>query len=127
MVAGRTLAGVCRGAGGKFDRSCISRGEERRQRGEGREEGREEGRRRETSGAADMGNFAGRRRGLAIDAAGNRHRSISLVERWKADCVYGFESGKQERERAEGKVQRVRSVRGGLSTESIVGRGCKRG
>src|SRR5229473_793020 len=60
--------------------------------------------------AADLADHTGWRRGVAVDAAGNGYRRISLVEGWEADCVYGAERGKQEREGAQGKVQRLRSV-----------------
>src|SRR6266851_999989 len=103
MVAGRAVVGVHRGARSKRDCSRGARGEERSER-------REKRGRREAGGSANLGDFPGRRRSVAIDAAGDGHRRISLVERWETDCVYRAECGKQERERSQGKVQRLRSV-----------------
>src|SRR5229473_4111426 len=110
MVAGWTVVGVYRGAGNKCDHRRGARGEERRERQEEGRERREKRGGREAGGAADLGDLTGWRRGVAVDAAGNGYRRISLVEGWEADCVYGAERGKQEREGAQGKVQRLRSV-----------------
>src|SRR5260370_177982 len=103
MVGGWGVVGVHYGAGGERDYAGGRRGEERRERGEKRGG-------REVGGASDLGDITGRRRSVAIDATGDRYRNVSLVERWEADCVYGAERGKQEREGAEGKVQRLRGV-----------------
>src|SRR5712664_2937596 len=103
MVAGWTVVGVYRGAGIECDCAGGWRGEEGRER-------REKRGGREAGGAADLGDLTGWRRGVAVDAAGNGYRRISLVEGWEADCVYGAERGKQEREGTQGKVQRLRSV-----------------
>src|SRR5467141_2721890 len=115
MVSGRAVVGVYRRAGGERDCARGSGGKEG-SRKEGsrqkRREGREKRGRREAGGSTDLGDFSGGRRGLAIDTAGNGYRRISLVERRETDCVYSGEPGKQEGERAEGKIQRLRSVRG---------------
>ncbi len=110
-LAGRwTVVGVYRGAGIECDCAGGWRGEERRERRQEGRERREKRGGREAGGAADLGDLTGWRRGVAVDAAGNGYRRISLVEGWEADCVYGAERGKQEREGTQGKVQRLRSV-----------------
>src|SRR5712672_792950 len=105
MVSRRAVVGIYRGAGSERDCAGGRGGKERS--GQKRRERREKRGRREAGGSTDLGDFSGGRRGLAIDATGDGYRRISLVERWEADCVYCGEPGKQERERTEGKIQRV--------------------
>src|SRR5882757_2772372 len=114
MVSRWAAVGLYRGAGSERDCAGGGGGKERRER-------REKRGRREAGGSTDLGDFSGGRRGLAIDAAGDRYRRISLVERRETDCVYSGEPGEQERERAEGKIQRLRSIRGRFPAEPTVG------
>src|SRR6267154_1302961 len=129
MVSGRAVVGIYRGAGGERDCAGGSGGKEgsrkersRKERSrQKRREGREKRGRSEAGGSTDLDDFSGGRRGLAIDTAGDGYRRISLVERRETDCVYSGEPGKQEGERAEGKIQRLRSVRGRFPAEPTVG------